>query len=128
MATPTSGATAPIEAAREALTVRKVFGEAYEADGVTIIPVAKLCGTSGIVFGDGNGRGSESDGGDHRAASGGVGGFGVIARPAGVYVIADGRVSWQPALNLGRVILGGQVLGGIALVAAACVLRARHRS
>ena len=36
-------------------------------------------------------------------------GFGVSGRPVGAYVIKDGKVSWEPALDLNRIILGGQI-------------------
>jgi uncharacterized spore protein YtfJ len=36
-----------IAQARDALTVKRVFGEPYEKDGVTIIPAARVQGTAG---------------------------------------------------------------------------------
>lgn len=58
---------------RETLTVRQVFGEPYERDGVTVIPVASVQGGAG--GGDGEAPAGEGKG------SGG--GFGMRARPAG---------------------------------------------
>ncbi|MFH5824344.1 spore germination protein GerW family protein [Georgenia sp. AZ-5] len=127
----------PTQTAREALHVRRVFGEPYERDGVTVIPVAKVMGGSGMGFG------SESAGEDEPATgaaatgpgahgpahagegSGGGGGFAVRARPVGVYVIKDGAVSWQPALDLNRVILSGQLLGVVVVLALSWALRRR---
>jgi uncharacterized spore protein YtfJ len=43
-----------VSQAREATTVRRVFGDPYEKDGVTIIPAAK-------VRGRGGGRGKDED-------------------------------------------------------------------
>jgi uncharacterized spore protein YtfJ len=84
--------------ARDSLTVKRVFGEPIERDGVTVIPVANVMG----AFGGG--------GGDPRSGGTG-GGFGVRATPAGVYVVEPGgRVRWEPALNLNAVILGGQIV------------------
>lgn len=117
----------PIEAARDALTVKRVFGDAYEADGVQVIPVAKVYGGSGMGYGDGTGQGPAGEGAPHAEGSGGGGGFGVVARPAGAYVIRDGKVSWQPAVDVNRAILGGQILGAVVAVSVACVLRARLR-
>jgi uncharacterized spore protein YtfJ len=117
----------PIEAARDALTVKRVFGDAYVADGVTVIPVAKVYGGSGMGYGDGTGQGPAGEGAPHAEGSGGGGGFGLVARPAGAYVIRDGKASWQPAVDVNRAILGGQILGGIVAVSVACVLRARMR-
>jgi uncharacterized spore protein YtfJ len=82
--------------ARDALTVKRVFGEPIERNGVTVIPVATIAG--------GAGGGSGESGGE----SGG--GFGLRATPAGVYVIKDGNVAWQPAVNVNRAILGGQIV------------------
>ena len=79
---------------------QRVFGEPIERDGVTIIPVARVAGGGG--------------GGER-------GGYGFRAAPIGVYAIKEGRVAWHPALDLNRVILGGQLVA----VAIALVVRAR---
>lgn len=52
----------------------------------------------------------------------GAGAFGTHTRPLGVYVVRDGEVSWQPALDLNRVILGGQIVGALVGVALAVTL------
>src|SRR3954468_7381603 len=85
--------------ARDSMTVKRVFGEPIERDGVMVIPVANVMG------GFGGGRGDQRGDG----YSGGGAGYGVRATPAGVYVIDHGRVRWEPALNLNAVILGGQI-------------------
>src|SRR3954447_290836 len=72
--------------AGEALTVRRVFGDPYERDGVTVIPAAAVRGAGG----GGGGK-------DERGQEGDGGGFLLTARPAGAYVLKDGEVSWQPA-------------------------------
>lgn len=50
-----------IEASRDTLNVSRAFGQAYEVDGATIIPVAKVMGGSGTGHGTGAGssKGSE---------------------------------------------------------------------
>src|SRR5687768_1928087 len=58
-----------LSSAREAMTVKRVFGEPIEKDGVTIIPVARIAG--------GGGGGS----GDSEEGSGSGGGYGVMAKP-----------------------------------------------
>ncbi|WP_448071320.1 spore germination protein GerW family protein [Georgenia yuyongxinii] len=115
------------ESARDALNVRRVFGEAYERDGAIVIPVAKIMGGSGMGYGSGaTGEGARQERNlEAGEGSGGGGGFGVRARPVGVYVLKDGNVSWQPSLDLNRIILGGQLLGAVAVVALSWALRRR---
>ena len=129
MAESNAQAGKPIDAAREALTVRRVFGEAYEADGATVIPVARVLGGAGMGYGSGMGRDprAETDG-PNAEGTGGGGAFGVCAQPAGVFVIRDGEVTWKPALDLNMAILGGQLLGGVVAVALACTARVRARA
>jgi len=90
---------------RELVTVRRVFGEAYEVGETTIIPVARVGG------GTGGGGGDDSD------SSGGFGGgLGVGATPVGVYEVRDGAVQWRPAVDVNRLARGGQVLAGVVSV------------
>jgi uncharacterized spore protein YtfJ len=92
-----------LHGARDAISVRRVFGEPVEHDGVLLIPVAKVGG------GGGGGGDSESNGG---------GGFGLGGRPVGAYVIKDGSVTWKPAIDPVRIALA-------ALVALALLSRRR---
>jgi uncharacterized spore protein YtfJ len=107
-----------MDGAREAMTVKRVFGEPYERNGVTVLPVAK-------VQGGGGGGGGESPG----QGRGQGGGFGVSARPLGVFVIKGEDVRWQPSLDLNRVILGGQLvaLAMILTVRSIAKVRAKKR-
>jgi uncharacterized spore protein YtfJ len=85
---------------------RRVYGEPYEKDGVTIIPAVAV--RAGGGFGSGDSKGE---------APGGVGGGGgAMARPVGAYVIRDGKVSWEPAIDVNRIVVGGQILVGLALI------------
>ena len=79
--------------ARDAITVKRVYGSAYERDGVTVIPAAAVAGGAG----GGSGEGPET------GQSGGGGGFGLGARPVGAYVISDGKVRWEPAVDVNRI-------------------------
>ena len=102
-----------LRGAREAITVRRVFGEPYEQEGVTIIPAA-------AVRGGGGGGGDDEN-------NGGVG-FGVHARPVGAYVVSDGEVTWRPAEDPTRIVVGWQVVSALSLLVAwafARALRAR---
>jgi len=89
---------------RDAITVRRVYGEAIEAEGVTLIPAA-------MVAGGGGGGGDE--------AGNGGGGFGLRARPVGAWVIRDGDVSWQPAIDLPLLA----AIGGLTLIGALRLIR-----
>jgi hypothetical protein len=44
-----------------------------------------------------------------------------------VFVVDDEGARWQPALDLNRIILGGQVVGAVATVSLAWALRRRRR-
>ena len=102
---------------RDGMTVQRVFGEPIERDDVTIVPVAR-------VQGGGGGGGGEKQG----AERGQGGGFGLSARPAGVYVIRGGEVSWQPAIDLNRIILGGQLVAVAVFLLARSLVRSRTRT
>jgi uncharacterized spore protein YtfJ len=86
--------------ARESMSVKKVFGEPVEENGVTVIPVANVRG------GGGGGGDTEGNGGA---------GFGLTARPAGAYVIKDGEATWKPAVNPNAVMVGWQLVTAFAL-------------
>ncbi len=102
--------------AQDVMSVKRVFGDPYEKDGVTIIPVARISGGAGGGSGE-----SEAQG------RGWGGGFGVSAKPAGVYVIKGGTVIWQPALDVNRIILGGQLVAIAALLLIRAIVQARAR-
>ena len=91
--------------AREAMTVRRVFGDPIEKDGIVVIPAANVRG------GAGGGSGREGE-----ARSGWGGGFGLMASPAGAFVIQNGAVRWRPALDVNRIVLGAQIVALIALL------------
>jgi uncharacterized spore protein YtfJ len=85
-----------IKGAREAITVKRVYGDPIEGDGLTIVPAA-------VVRGGGGG------GGDNEGNGGG--GFGLEARPAGAWVLRDGEARWKPAVDVNRVVLFAFLLG-----------------
>lgn len=110
------------------LTVRRVFGEPVVRDDVTVLPVARVTGGGG--GGSGTAPAAQHD--DDAAASGGHeasgsgGGLGVHVTPLGVYVIRGSDVTWQPALDLQRIITGGQAVGALAILTVLVGLL-RHR-
>ena len=102
-----------LQGVRDALTVQRVYGEPIERDGVLIIPAASVRG------GGGGGGDAEQNGG---------GGFGLTAKPVGTYVVSDGRVRWEPAVDVNRIVLGAQVAAVVIALVIGSVLRARSRS
>ena len=108
---------AGIGGTRDAISVRRVFGDPYELNGISVIPVARVAGGGG----GGGGEGSMTD---DQTGSGFGTGFGLHARPVGVYEVRDGQVAWKPAVDVTRLARGGQLLAGlIALCVTAVVLR-----
>jgi uncharacterized spore protein YtfJ len=94
-----------LSTARESLTVRRVYGDPIERDGLLLVPAATVAGG----FGGGTGK-------DTGGQEGEGGGFGMAGRPAGAYVVANGQVSWRPAVDVNRVV------GVVGLVVVAYLL------
>jgi uncharacterized spore protein YtfJ len=100
-----------VNEAKGAMRASEVFGTPYEKNGITVIPAAKIAGGAG-------------GGGDQQNPQAGGAGFGVSSRPVGAFVIKNGEVSWQPALDLNRIILMGQVVAIVALLTARAIVKA----
>ena len=121
---------AVIGSASDALHVRRAFGEAYERDGHTVIPVARILGGSGSGSGGGGSVTDEAPPGTENGGYGIGGGFGVQVRPIGVYVIDATGVHWRPAVDVNRIVRGGQVTGallGVSLMTLLTVRSLRRR-
>ncbi|MEV6342829.1 spore germination protein GerW family protein [Actinoplanes sp. NPDC051851] len=113
-----------LETARKATdtaTVSRVFGTPIEKDGVLLLPVARVAGGAG-----GGGGGGDSADGTTQGSGNGVG-YGLSAKPAGVFVLKEGEVTWKPALDVNKIILGGQLVAIAAFLVARSVLRRRSR-
>lgn len=93
------------EQARDTMTVKKVYGEPYEHDGITLIPAAKVRGGAGGGAGEG----------PNEQGKGWGGGYGVMAGPAGAYVIKGEKVTWVPAVDVNRIVLVAGILAIFAL-------------
>jgi len=141
-------------AVNDTVTVRRVFGDAYERGGVTVIPVARLFAATGLGLGDGEGgvpfgalgsrlqsrlaAGSDDAEGapdsgvgpqqGYGGGHGGGGGYGAYVKAVGVYVIDDAGVHWRPSIDVNRVILGGQAVAATAVSAFAAVLAVKALS
>ena len=93
---------------RDAITVKRVFGEPFERNGVTVIPAATVMG------GGGGGEGESAEGSTPGKGAGT--GFGLIARPAGAYVIKGDNVRWEPAIDVNRIVAGAFTLVTVFLL------------
>lgn len=120
--------------ARDTMTVKRVFGDPIEKDGIMVIPVANVMGGAGGGGGEGpvprpegGAAGADTDegGGATTMASGMGVGYGVRATPAGAYVIKDGVVRWEPAMDLTRVAIMGQIVAIVFLLVVRSILKSR---
>lgn len=139
------------EALTEAFGVRQVYGEPIEREGTLVIPAAR------VATGGGSGGGGGTEPGGHHARAddvegdagqgtdagtdpeaddeprtlgeGGGGGFGFgrRAEPAGALVVDDQGVRWVPAVDVNRIVLGGQIAFVLAAAAVAWALTRRRR-
>jgi len=97
-------------------SVKTIYGEPIQAQGKTIIPVAR------ISYGFGAGAGTGGVGDTHARGEGGGGGGGVHAVPVGVVEVNDLETRFISISD--RKKLGAAVLFGVALG----LLLRRHRS
>ena len=101
-----------LQGVQDGIVAKRVYGEPVERDGTTVIPAASVRG------GGGGGGDNENNGG---------GGFGLMARPVGAYVIKpDGEVSWKPAIDVQRMVLGWQIVSALAVLTGWSLLRRRR--
>ncbi len=99
-----------LEHVEEAMSPRRVFGDPVTLDGLTVLPVATVSG--------GGGGGQRGESGHDRGV-----GFGLGAKPAGVFVVRDNDVAWRPALNLNRIALGAEVLAFAGILTVGSIAR-----
>ena len=92
-----------ISKARDAITVKRVYGDPYERNGVTVIPAAAVAGGAGGGTGEGPAQGQ----------TGGGSGFGLGARPVGAYVLEGNDVRWVPARDTNRIAQQALLVAGI---------------
>jgi uncharacterized spore protein YtfJ len=97
-----------IQGAQEALAVSRVYGEPIAKNGVTLIPAAEVSGAGG--------------GGSDEANNGG-GGFGLSARPVGMWVIRGEEVEWEPAVDATKVAMRGMLVAIVFLFVVRSVVK-----
>jgi uncharacterized spore protein YtfJ len=119
-------------------SVRRVFGDPIEKDGVLVIPVATIRGAWGGGEGDmaAGGRpagerpgtegepraeGERPDAKPNATAWGGGGAW--SAGPAGAYVVKNGDVTWVPAMDANRTAMLGMLTGIVSLLVLRSIVR-----
>ncbi|EWM15247.1 spore germination protein GerW family protein [Kutzneria sp. 744] len=105
-----------LDSARESVSVRRVYGEPVQDNGLIVIPAASVGG------GGGGGQGH-----DQRGQDGEGGGFGLTARPVGAYVIKNDNVRWVPAVDVNRLVATVGAVAIVGLLVAARIVRAQSR-
>jgi uncharacterized spore protein YtfJ len=95
--------------AQDTVNVTRVYGMPIEKDGLTIIPAASVSGGGG--------------GGGGPAESGGGVGYGMRARPVGAFVIKDGNVRWEPAIDATRLALRGMLIPIVGMFVARSIVK-----
>jgi uncharacterized spore protein YtfJ len=94
-----------ISGVQDGITVRRVYADPIERDGVLVIPAARVAG------GGGGGNGYQENGPQGDGA-----GFGVAARPVGAFVVKDGTVRWVPVVDPARLVAAvGAVVVAVVL-------------
>jgi uncharacterized spore protein YtfJ len=99
--------------ARDAMTVKRVYGDAIERDGMLVIPAAN------VVGGGGGGGDQDNNGG---------GGFGMSATPAGAWVIRNGEVDWEPAVDATRIATLGMLVAIVFFWTVRSIAKANARA
>jgi uncharacterized spore protein YtfJ len=100
---------------------KRVFAEPVESGGATVICAAMIGG------GGGGAQEAQASGSLAESPKGGAG-FARTPKPAGAFVIREGRVRWQPAVDLNRVILGAQLVAGTGLLLLRALAHSRQRA
>lgn len=110
-----------LDALREAvdnITVGRVFGTPITQGETIVLPVAKIGGGAGGGSGTGPAEQGQENGGTG-------GGLGMSAKPLGVFVVRDGKVGWRPAVDVNKIVLGGQIVAVTALLVVRALITAR---
>lgn len=89
---------------QENAAVRAVFGEPIQANGKTIIPVAKVAYGFGLGMGQGGGKEKQASG------QGGGAGGGVSVRPVAVLEVSGQETKVKPVVDVTRLALAGMLL------------------
>lgn len=105
-----------ISGVRDSLSAKRVYGDPYEKNGLTVIPAVAVRGGAGGGIGEEDGK-----------ETGKGGGFGLNVRPSGAWIIEGDTVAWKPAVDVNRIVLGGQLIALVAILVTGRVLAGHHR-
>jgi uncharacterized spore protein YtfJ len=105
-----------LDKVRDSIKPTMVYSEPIERDGVIVVTASSVMGGGGGGEGEAGGAGALEGEGE---ATGSGGGFGVVARPAGAFVIRGQEVVWVPVVDPNRRL----ALAGIIAIVAICAWR-----
>ena len=117
-----TSALSRLDAVKDVLTVKRVFGDPYEVDGVTVIPVAAVRGGGGGGGGEGQIAPTPRE-----PVPVAAWGSGSTCAPCGTVVVSDGTVTWVPSVDVSRIVFGGQVVAIVGILVFGRVLTHRRR-
>jgi uncharacterized spore protein YtfJ len=84
-----------LEKIQERFTAGVVYGATVESEGTVVVPAARVMG--------GGGGGGDTEGNEG-------GGFGLLARPSGAWVIRNGDAEWKPAIDVTLIVISGMLV------------------
>ena len=99
-----------IGALGDAISVRRVYGDPIERDGVTVVPAATVLG--------GGGGGVDASTAEVADPQGGGIGYGLISWPAGAWEVTAEGARWRPAYE-------PVLLAGIAMIVITTAIKRR---
>lgn len=111
--------------AGKTLGVRRIYGEPYEKNGVTVITAARVMGGAG---GGGAADTTMTDSPAGASATGTGVGFGMNGGPVGAFVIRGDEVKWLPAVDVNRMMLGFQIAFVVFFLVMRSIAKTRAKS
>jgi uncharacterized spore protein YtfJ len=93
---------------QEHASVKTAFGEPYQVNGRTLIPVAKVA--YGFGFGGGPSKVKEAAAEESRGGAGGGGGGRLVVRPVAVLDVTGGETAVKPIVDVTRLAIAGMAL------------------
>jgi len=118
--------------AGKTIGVRRIYGDPYEKNGVTVIPAARVMGGAGGGGGTEGGMtdvmGAPAESHTGAPATGLGVGFGMSGGPVGAFVIKGEEVTWVPAVDVNRLMLGFQVAIVVFFLVMRSIAKTRAKS